>query len=90
MAKNPKTNETPATDGPTTRDDATDLGVPMKSGDVGTTEPVGPEDAFDPDTRGDYSGRVGDALYQPHQVVPNPDAQDGEPQVKVIAQRDNA
>lgn len=90
MAKNTKTNETPVTDGPTTRDDATDLGVPMKTADASTTEPSGPEDAFATDTRGDYSGRVGPTDYQPHQVVPNPDAQDGEPQVKVIAQRDNA
>lgn len=50
--------------GTTTRDDATDLGVPMLQGDP--SEPVGPEDALgDGPKRGDYSERLGEG-YQPH------------------------
>lgn len=30
-------------------------------------EPVGPEDALDPSARGDYAGRIGDAVYSPHE-----------------------
>jgi len=72
--------------GVTTREDVTDLGVPMLAGDP--TESQGPEDALGAGPkRGDYSGRVGDAYYQPHQVVPNPDAKEGEPTVKVLDQR---
>lgn len=54
--------------GVTTRDDKTDLGVPMLPGDG--SEPVGPEDALGPGPkRGDYSQRLGDAFYRPHQVT---------------------
>jgi len=75
-------------EGTTTRDDVLDLGVPMLPGDP--NEPQGPEDALgEGPTRGDYSGRIGDANYQPHHVVPNPDAKDGEPRVKVIIQHAN-
>ena len=75
-------------EGVTTRDDALDFGVPMLPGDP--NEPQGPEDALgEGPTRGDYSGRIGDANYQPHQTVPNPDAKPGEPRVKVIRQREN-
>ena len=75
-------------EGTTTRDDVLDLGVPMLPGSP--DEPQGPEDALgEGPTRGDYSGRIGDANYQPHHVVPNPDAKDGEPTVKVINQREN-
>lgn len=75
-------------DGVTTRDDVLDLGVPMLPGDP--NEPVGPEDVLgEGPTRGDYSGRIGDANYQPHHVVPTPDAKDGEASVKVISQRQN-
>lgn len=50
--------------GTTTRDDATDLGVPMLPGDP--SEPVGPEDALgDGPKRGDYTDRIGDG-YHPH------------------------
>jgi hypothetical protein len=38
------------------RSDATDLGVPMAPGEG----PQGPEDALDPNTRGDYTGRLGE------------------------------
>lgn len=56
--------------GVTTRDDAADLGVPMLPGDG--SEPVGPEDALGPGPkRGDYSKRLGDAHYAPHEVVRN-------------------
>ena len=48
----------------TTRDDRTDLGVPMVAGSP--DEPVGPEDALGPGPkRGDYRDRLG-AGYQPH------------------------
>lgn len=51
--------------GTTTRDDATDLGVPMLPGDP--SEPVGPEDALgDGPKRGDYTGRIGESVYHPH------------------------
>jgi hypothetical protein len=75
--------------GTTTRDDATDLGVPMLPGSP--DEPQGPEDALGPGPkRGDYSNRIGGSDYNPHQVVPNPDAEEGEPQVKVVSQRERA
>jgi len=45
--------------GATTRD-AGDLGAPMTQGDPKERRRQGPEDAFDPDTRGDYTGRTGD------------------------------
>lgn len=50
----------------TTRDDATDLGVPMLQGSP--DEPVGPEDALGKGpTRGDYRERLGDSGYHPHE-----------------------
>lgn len=75
--------------GITTRDDVTDLGVPMQPGDP--AEPQGPEDALGPGPkRGDYTRRVGADAYEPHVVVPRPDAKPGEPQVEVISQREYA
>lgn len=75
--------------GVTTRDDATDMGVPMLPGDL--AEPVGPEDALGPGPkRGDYTDRVGPVGYNPHQVVPKANAKPGEPNVEVIAQRERA
>ncbi len=72
--------------GVTTRDDATDLGVPMLPGDP--SEPQGPEDALGPGPkRGDYRGRIGPSDYQPHHTVPVPDAKPGEPTARVEAQR---
>lgn len=41
---------------PGTTKDGLDAGVPMKTAPGETFE--GPEDAFDPDTRGDYSERI--------------------------------
>jgi hypothetical protein len=73
--------------GVTTRDDATDLGVPMLPGDP--SEPVGPEDALgESPTRGDYRSRIGDV--RPRSVEPIPDAKPGEPQVRVVDQSRNA
>ena len=73
--------------GVTTRDDALDAGVPMLPGSP--DEPVGPEDALGVGPkRGDYSSRVGESNYQPHQAVPVPDAKPGEPTVRLEPQRD--
>lgn len=81
--------------GVTTRDDATDLGVPMLPGSP--DEPQGPEDALGPGPkRGDYRGRIGGSDYQPHQVVPvtdpkrNDDGTLAAPAVEVVAQRERA
>lgn len=72
--------------GVTTRDDATDAGVPMLQGDP--SEPQGPEDALGPGPkRGDYTGRIGDANYHPHRVVPVPDAKPGEATARLEPQR---
>lgn len=72
--------------GVTTRDDATDLGVPMLPG--GANEPVGPEDALgEGPKRGDYSGRIGPSSYQPHELVRVEDAKPGEPNVRAVPQR---
>lgn len=72
--------------GTTTRDDALDAGVPMLPGDP--SEPQGPEDALGPGPkRGDYSGRVGPADYQPHRSVPVTDGKPGEPTARLVAQR---
>lgn len=75
--------------GVTTRDDVTDLGVPMLPGDP--NEPVGPEDAlgFGP-KRGDYTNRIGPANYHPTQMVRRADAKPGEPQVELDYQRQHA
>lgn len=75
--------------GVTTRDDATDLGVPMLPGDP--SEPSGPEDALGVGPkRGDYTGRIGGSEYQPHESVAVTDAKPGEPTLVVQAQRPRA
>jgi hypothetical protein len=52
--------------GVTTRDDKTDLGVPMLPG--APNEKQGPEDALGPGLkRGDYSQRLGGSAYNPHE-----------------------
>lgn len=80
MAKNEKKLEH-TEGGVTTRDDATDLGVPMLPGSP--NEPVGPEDALGVGPkRGDYSDRVGPAGYNPHESLRQDDGT-----VKVEAQR---
>ena len=75
--------------GTTTRDDATDLGVPMLPGSP--DEPQGPEDALvvGP-TRGDYRDRIGPSGYNPTEMVPVRDAKPGEPTVRAEAQRPRA
>ena len=68
------------------RGDATDLGVPMLPGDG--SEPQGPEDALGSGPkRGDYSGRIGDAHYQPHEILPVADPKPGEPKMEAVPQR---
>ena len=83
--------------GISTRDDATDLGVPMLAGDP--SEPQGPEDALGPGPkRGDYRNRLGGSDYQPHVTVAIPEDErekdsDGNivgPNVKVVSQREHA
>lgn len=72
--------------GVTTRDDATDVGVPMLPGD--RSEPQGPEDALgDGPKRGDYSDRV---VGHPTQTRRVEGAKPGEPQVEVIDQKPHA
>lgn len=72
--------------GVTTRDDATDMGVPMLAG--GANEPVGPEDALGVGPkRGDYSDRIGPSSYQPHESLRVEDAKPGQPDVVIEAQR---
>ena len=73
-------------EGVTTRADVLDLGVPMLPGSP--DEPQGPEDALGAGpTRGDYRNRIGPDSYHPHTTVPVRDAEPGEPNVRVVAQR---
>lgn len=75
--------------GATTRDDALDAGVPMLPGSP--DEPQGPEDALGRGPkRGDYTGRVGPAGYEPHQSVPVEDPKEGGPRFRLEAQRPRA
>lgn len=88
MAKNESKTPEHTSGGTTTRDDALDLGVPMLAGDP--SERQGPEDALGVGPkRGDYSDRVG-AGYRPHETVPVPDAKEGEPTARVVAQAERA
>ena len=57
MAKDNRIRHTAG--GPTTRDDPTDLGVPMRPLAPGEAPRPGPEDALDPTSRGDYRDRLG-------------------------------
>lgn len=77
--------------GVTTRADALDAGVPMLPGSP--EEPIGPEDALGiGPKRGDYTGRIGPANYQPHQSVPIPamDQVEGGPKARLEAQAPRA
>jgi hypothetical protein len=78
--------------GVTTRDDAHDLGVPMLPGEP--DEPVGPEDALgEGPKRGDYTDRLGDSSYQPHETIVNPDHDPSDPESPatiVVPQRPRA
>lgn len=72
-----------------TRQDATDVGVPMLPGSP--DEPQGPEDALGiGPKRGDYTDRIGPAGYNPTQTRTVADAKPGEPTVRVEAQRPRA
>ncbi|CAA9322693.1 MAG: hypothetical protein AVDCRST_MAG68-2061 [uncultured Gemmatimonadetes bacterium] len=67
--------------GVTTRDDATDVGVPMLPGDA--SEPVGPEDAAGAGLkRGDYRER----FIPGSTVVPVENPKPGEPTAVVVEQ----
>lgn len=57
------------TKGGSTTKDSLDAGVPMKPGDP--EEPVGPEDALDPNARGDYSNRLGAGESHTTEVIPD-------------------
>lgn len=71
--------------GQTTRSDKTDLGVAMLPGSP--KERVEPEDALGAGLkRGDYSGRLGDANYRPHESNRIEGAKPGEAQVEAVAQ----
>lgn len=88
MAKNENKSETleHTQGGVTTRDDATDLGVPMLQGDP--SEPVGPEDALGPGKkRGDYSENL-PAGYRPTttEVIPEEEREEGGPTVRLVNQ----
>ena len=73
--------------GTTTRDDATDVGVPMLPGSP--DEPVGPEDALGAGPkRGDYRNRLGGV--QSYQTVTVPDAKPGEATARVEHQNPHA
>lgn len=73
----------------TTKDDATDVGVPMLPGDP--KEPVGPEDALGPGPkRGDYTDRIGPSGYNPTETRRVPDAKPGEAHTEVVEQRPRA
>lgn len=74
--------------GVTTRDDATDLGVPMLAG--APDEPSGPEDALgEGPKRGDYRNRLGGG-YEPHEIVPVADPEPGGPTAAAVRQRGRA
>jgi len=77
--------------GVTTRDDILDLGVPMLPGSP--DERQGPEDALGRGPkRGDYTNRIGDSNYQPHETLPVNARQrkPGEAGVRLEAQRERA
>lgn len=71
--------------GMTTREDATDVGVPMLPGDA--SERQGPEDALGVGPkRGDYRARIARRDTEPHETRPVADAKPGEPTVVNEAQ----
>lgn len=76
-------------EGITTRDDSTDVGVPMLAGDPG--ERQGPEDALGVGPkRGDYRARLARRDAEPHETRPVRDAKPGEPTVVNEAQAPRA
>jgi hypothetical protein len=71
--------------GTTTRRDKTDLGVPMLPGSP--KERAMPEDALGEGLkRGDYSGRLGDQNYKPHETRVIEDAKPGESRFETVPQ----
>ncbi len=75
--------------GVTTRDDATDVGVPMLQGDA--SERQGPEDALGVGPkRGDYRERLARRDTAPHETRPARDAKPGEPTAVSEAQAPRA
>lgn len=87
MAEKPQPNDDklPHTQGgATTRDDVTDVGVPMLAGDP--AEPIGPEDAFGPGPkRGDYTQGA-----RSYVMVPVSNPQPGDPTVRAVDQATRA
>ena len=75
--------------GATTRDDRTDVGVPMLQGDP--SERQGPEDALGVGPhRGDYRARLARRDTEPHETRPVTDAKPGEATVVEEAQAPRA
>jgi hypothetical protein len=70
-------------EGTTTRDDPLDLGVPMKPG----REPKGPEDALDPNARGDYTGKLGGGESYTSELIPEEERVPGGPTVRMVRQK---
>jgi hypothetical protein len=64
--------------------DALDLGVRMAPGEPGEG-PQGPEDALDPNARGDYTGRLGEGASYQSQVVGY--REDGSPIIEMVRQK---
>ncbi len=62
--------------------DATDLGVPMNAG----KGPQGPEDALDPNSRGDYSGRVSERPSYTTELIPEDERVPGGPIMRTVRQ----
>ncbi len=78
-------------DGYIVKEDATDLGVPMRPAPEGWTH-QGPEDALDPGPkRGDYAGRLGDTRHVQTEAVVPPGAPWGTPpEVRAVEQNVHA
>ena len=64
-----------------TRDDPADLGVPMTPGEG----PKGPEDALDPNARGDYTDRLGEGTSYSMEVEGH--REDGPSIIKAVKQK---
>ena len=81
MADKEKKLEHTDKNAPLTTKDATDQGVPMAAGEG----PQGPEDALEKDTRGDYTGRLGEGESYSMEVVGH--REDGSPIIKPVKQK---
>ncbi len=78
MTDRDKPETTEAADGPR---DALDLGVPMAPG----KGPQGPEDALDPNARGDYTDRMGEGQSYISTIVGH--REDGSPIIRMVRQK---